>query len=45
MREFLGGGIEIDVEAGAAVVLKVRYEGSAEGGLYIIVLEPAQLQL
>lgn len=34
MREFFGSGIEVDIEAGAAVVLEVGYEGSAEGRLY-----------
>lgn len=34
MRELFGSGIEVDIKAGAAVILEVGYEGSAEGGLY-----------
>lgn len=33
MREGFGGRVEVDVEAGAPVVLEVRYEGAAECGL------------
>lgn len=33
MVEGLGGRIEVDVEAGAAIELKVGDEGGAEGGL------------
>lgn len=33
MVEGLGGGVEVDVEGGAAVVVEVGDEGAAEGGL------------
>jgi hypothetical protein len=33
MREFVGGRVEIDIEAGAPVVAQVRDECAAEGGL------------
>lgn len=33
MGKFFGRGVEIDVEAGAAVVAEVGYEGGAEGSL------------
>lgn len=33
MREVFGGGVEVDVEAGAAVVAEVRDEGGAECAL------------
>jgi len=29
--ERLGGGVEVDIEGGAAVELEVGYEGSAKG--------------
>lgn len=37
MCELVGGGVEIDVEAGSTVVLEVVYEGRAEGGLSKII--------
>lgn len=33
MVEGFGCGVEVDVEGGAAVVVQVRDEGAAEGGL------------
>ena len=33
MVKGLGRGVEVDVEGGAAVVVQVRDEGAAEGGL------------
>lgn len=35
MVEGLGCGVEVDVEGGAAVVVQVRDEGAAEGGLWM----------
>ena len=36
MVEDFGGGIEVDVKGGAAVVLEVGDERAAEGGLVVV---------